>query len=426
MICHFWDAPEDRYNIFLVFIFVTADQTPTPTRLIRNCEEVGLFDDLQHVNPFEETFRRAISQTGSSLGPLTLTGDETLHTPHIQFNLASAKEMNDVDNQNNGITNNTKLSDKCDRTENHADVLMYLSKSNNNNTTVDESLSTNHECSDGPLKEETSKTVDESQASTATTSATVPATEATTVTRASVIYVPQVASVVQPASGVIYEIAPKKYKPILPMSSQNQSPQIVPQIIMMNTNTSSSTSTTIENHKRNDVNGQILPKLYPKADREIAPNNTRSLVKAKLKEALLKIKNSNADTINNQSNQLHIHLHANSDPSALPPSHTAIRRTHNNKGNDERDTVATNIKEKLSNDKSKKQLANDRVYEKNRAAAAAKRYRLKFKNEHNNLKRKNSQLEADNDRLRSELRAVKTILLAHQDCSVTRAMAMGN
>lgn len=38
-----------------------ADQTPTPTRFIKNCEEVGLFQDLQNVtvNPFEETFRKA-------------------------------------------------------------------------------------------------------------------------------------------------------------------------------------------------------------------------------------------------------------------------------------------------------------------------------------------------------------------------------
>ncbi|CAG5095934.1 Similar to Atf2: Cyclic AMP-dependent transcription factor ATF-2 (Rattus norvegicus) [Cotesia congregata] len=49
-----------------------ADQTPTPTRFIRNCEEVGLFQDLQNVNPFEETFRRAI-----------IINDDTLHTPHV-------------------------------------------------------------------------------------------------------------------------------------------------------------------------------------------------------------------------------------------------------------------------------------------------------------------------------------------------------
>lgn len=42
-----------------LFYFL-VDQTPTPTRFIRNCEEVGLFQDLQNVNPFEETFRRAV------------------------------------------------------------------------------------------------------------------------------------------------------------------------------------------------------------------------------------------------------------------------------------------------------------------------------------------------------------------------------
>ncbi|XP_076284676.1 activating transcription factor-2 isoform X1 [Lasioglossum baleicum] len=62
-----------------------ADQTPTPTRFIRNCEEVGLFQDLQNVNPFEETFRRAVESgnTGTlsvSEGGIT---DDTLHTPHI-------------------------------------------------------------------------------------------------------------------------------------------------------------------------------------------------------------------------------------------------------------------------------------------------------------------------------------------------------
>ncbi len=32
-------------------VLISADETPTPTRFIRNCEEVGLFQDLQNVNP---------------------------------------------------------------------------------------------------------------------------------------------------------------------------------------------------------------------------------------------------------------------------------------------------------------------------------------------------------------------------------------
>ncbi|KAG5878318.1 hypothetical protein JTB14_025368 [Gonioctena quinquepunctata] len=63
-----------------------ADQTPTPTRFIRNCEEVGLFQDLQNVNPFDEIFKRA---TDSMKNGETLeiseanNSDDTLHTPHI-------------------------------------------------------------------------------------------------------------------------------------------------------------------------------------------------------------------------------------------------------------------------------------------------------------------------------------------------------
>lgn len=59
-------------------IYDVADQTPTPTRFFKNCEEVGLFQDLQ-VNPFEETFRRAveIGNTG------TLTVPEVRQEMHI-------------------------------------------------------------------------------------------------------------------------------------------------------------------------------------------------------------------------------------------------------------------------------------------------------------------------------------------------------
>lgn len=40
-----------------------VDETPTPTRFIRNCEEVGLFQDLQNVNPFDEVFKKAAGHT---------------------------------------------------------------------------------------------------------------------------------------------------------------------------------------------------------------------------------------------------------------------------------------------------------------------------------------------------------------------------
>lgn len=39
-------------DFFITVITIVADETPTPTRFIRNCEEVGLFQDL-NVNPFD-------------------------------------------------------------------------------------------------------------------------------------------------------------------------------------------------------------------------------------------------------------------------------------------------------------------------------------------------------------------------------------
>ena len=58
-------------SVIQSFIYgLIADQTPTPTRFIRNCEEVGLFQDLQNCNPFEEQFRKATEANKSGTTPL--------------------------------------------------------------------------------------------------------------------------------------------------------------------------------------------------------------------------------------------------------------------------------------------------------------------------------------------------------------------
>ncbi|KAM3956222.1 activating transcription factor-2 [Aphomia sociella] len=65
-----------------------ADQTPTPTRFIRNCEEVGLFLDLQSENPFDEGFKRAMETAKHGLLSMEHAGgssSEDLHTPQMVF-----------------------------------------------------------------------------------------------------------------------------------------------------------------------------------------------------------------------------------------------------------------------------------------------------------------------------------------------------
>lgn len=59
------------------------------------------------------------------------------------------------------------------------------------------------------------------------------------------------------------------------------------------------------------------------------------------------------------------------------------------------------------------------LFERNRAAA--QRYRVKVKKTQNWLRQRNAELEAENEKLKAELNSIKLILVAHQDCSVTRA-----
>uniref|UniRef100_A0A3B1JRA6 Cyclic AMP-dependent transcription factor ATF-7 n=1 Tax=Astyanax mexicanus TaxID=7994 RepID=A0A3B1JRA6_ASTMX len=57
---------------------IIADQTPTPTRFLKNCEEVGLFNELSM--PFESEFRKAQEDDDKrAKNPVTL--DMTLQTP---------------------------------------------------------------------------------------------------------------------------------------------------------------------------------------------------------------------------------------------------------------------------------------------------------------------------------------------------------
>lgn len=377
-----------------IFIILLADQTPTPTRLIRNCEEVGLFDDLQHVNPFEETFRRAVeSKDMSAHASQIICGDDTLHTPHVMplFNISnSGKTDAMIISENSKETKRLSPNESCQNDKEKEDLAPYeegivkisvsklTSPSDNNSPRAKcQSKQSSHHLKEGP------KTPD----------------------RASVIFVPQMPPVVQPVSGVIYEISPQKCKPILPLP-----PQKAPQIIMLSN--VQRCGKNIDNRSAN-----TLKRIFPKSEQNSSSNNTRSIVKEKLKETLLKIRGnidstsgqSPIDVADGRSDSISYIVPTKQDITPQQPLQISRLNTH---------TVATTHKTKSASQV-------DKNFEKKRAAAAAKRYRVKFKNEHNNLKRKNMQLELENKRLQAELRALKTILLTHQDCSVSKAMRIG-
>ena len=52
---------------------MSPDQTPTPTKFLKNCEEVGLFQELSK-NPFEEAFKKASDTDVSSIFKSILIG----------------------------------------------------------------------------------------------------------------------------------------------------------------------------------------------------------------------------------------------------------------------------------------------------------------------------------------------------------------
>ena len=73
-----------RYRFSILF---TVDETPTPTRFIRNCDEIGLFQELQH-NPFEETFRIAIESSSNDLSNVIKVDFASSKTPSL-FSIVS-------------------------------------------------------------------------------------------------------------------------------------------------------------------------------------------------------------------------------------------------------------------------------------------------------------------------------------------------
>lgn len=58
------------------FIY-NSDQTPTPTKFLKNCEEIGLFNELK--NPFEEAFKKAMDT--ESQAEVSLTAKKVVYIP---------------------------------------------------------------------------------------------------------------------------------------------------------------------------------------------------------------------------------------------------------------------------------------------------------------------------------------------------------
>lgn len=56
-------------------MFIYADQTPTPTRFLKNCEEVGLFNEL--ASSFEQELSKAHEDDHRTKHPVREKDDQT-------------------------------------------------------------------------------------------------------------------------------------------------------------------------------------------------------------------------------------------------------------------------------------------------------------------------------------------------------------
>ncbi|XP_060749935.1 cyclic AMP-dependent transcription factor ATF-7a isoform X2 [Tachysurus vachellii] len=93
---------------------IIADQTPTPTRFLKNCEEVGLFNDL--TMPFEQEFRKAQEDDDKrAKNPLPAPGssvlDMSLQTPS---DVVRVKEEEPVEVDSSPPTSPDSISSNSD------------------------------------------------------------------------------------------------------------------------------------------------------------------------------------------------------------------------------------------------------------------------------------------------------------------------
>lgn len=342
-----------------------ADQTPTPTRFIRNCEEVGLFQDLQNVNPFEETFRRAV-ESGNT-GTLTVSeagiADDSLHTPHIFPHivdvLSTSNQMlpeNSVEECGSIVITDKGTQDKAiidtevcttvKLTETDDQGLMKEKLTVEQNVTLTENII-------DPVTPLLSKVSQDSQLT---------------------INGEEVQLLLKTAEGKLMQLsAIPVCDPINTANVQSMRQQTV----------------VIKTEPPVRYNRRIEPKK---------PGSTLSLARMKLKQALTKSSGSQNQKPTN----------AKTEKSELNNS----KRGNRNK------TTEDPLKKKF-------------ILERNRASSMRARAKRKawiqhLENTIANANETNVALQMEINVLRSEVAKLKTLLLAHKDCPVTKAMQEGN
>ncbi|XP_049804881.1 cyclic AMP-dependent transcription factor ATF-2 [Schistocerca nitens] len=363
----------------------SADQTPTPTRFIRNCEEVGLFQDLQNVNPFEETFRKAFeaSKAGISMpevDPLSVTagGDDTLHTPHVFPNI-----IEDSESIPSLLSTESLASESSKRSPVRQDLVHFIK---NSSVTEEEFKGKdnlhNSVASDCLGKENPEQLQGENLMQLEDDSLNQ-----------------------QNETGGLQVLLKTSDDKLVHLSleqfAQLSGSQLMIPIVTSVTSGASATS--------NEDNSQSvdMPTCVPTVCKPVAPTDGSALVKMKLKQTLTNNnKVSTTSTPGQSSSEQADHTAPPAESRAPCSTHSRTRKSSSQCDDDE---------------KRKKFL------ERNRAAAMRCREKRKswikdLEKRADILQTSNDQLQAEVKSLRAELATLKALLLQHKNCSVSVAM----
>ncbi|XP_033330271.2 activating transcription factor-2 [Megalopta genalis] len=346
-----------------------ADQTPTPTRFIRNCEEVGLFQDLQNVNPFEETFRRAVESGNTGTLSVTEAGitDDTLHTPHIFPHIA------DVLSGNNQILSDGSVQE-C------TSSISITEKGTDESTTVDTEICTSVKLARTEEQELLKNKVVgvkngalvENIINQVTSTQIIPRVLEDQVGPQLSINGAEVQLLLKTADGKLMQLS------------------AVPICESINTCVAQSSL------KQQTVVIKTEPPLQCTAKAEPKKPPSLSLAKMKLKQVLIKSTASQNDK-----------------PSDERRESSAVKKENPNK-------------QPMDQEVKKKEILERNRASSMRARAKRKAWIHQLERTVANVNETNVALQMEIKVLRAEVAKLKTILLAHKDCPVTKAIQKGN
>ncbi|XP_050324267.1 cyclic AMP-dependent transcription factor ATF-2 [Bactrocera neohumeralis] len=377
-------------------LFAGSDQTPTPTRLIRNCEEVGLFEDLRHVNPFEETFRRACEQHNGQtpirqLDSVEMHADEdSLHTPQVYPHLEAIQSCEMLSKPLDSPTSATVTLDVpvVDEILNAATDAYKIgtSRQNSNNSTTS---------SGGYGKIYKYRTIAEKPAA------------------APEVQVPYI----QLPTTAIQFIQPQLITLTFPENNTNKT---------LSSNLEAKPAGVLATNAIpiQTVKPFIMPKLAPapttpntkKATTQLPPLSTKT--SATTTTAALTTTTSATATVASLPTPTQ---HEPSSASLTPTSQLPIKERLKailSHGNKTHTAAATPVTKTTSSTRRARNSATGACkYDEDcmvRRRAAATRYRNKMRNEHKDLRRRNGELQAENEKLRARIKQLEQELAKSQ------------